>query len=301
MDENDLLPRESEVTACLESQLAEEFNIARDLLRLGLLLTGLKDLNKSSLPHDSVVTVLGIYVKATITFRAIIHLCESGLDRCALPLSRSLFENCLYLSFLARRKVSLFRFNDSKSKPRSPLTLHGKALTPEFRTALYNAWCSLKDEKNVKGWEKTPGLKRSGQQASKRLRQTEMAYLAQIGSEWETQIKGSNTCVGLGIADFAASMGGFYPAWYRTIYAGESQSVHQADMLNYMEFNEEDASFSPRWFTSPVLVKGTLVRAAMIFNQCIKEMHSRFRYNRESISLVQQCVSRLIQSNEVTQ
>ena len=39
----------------------------------------------------------------------------------------------------------------------------------------------------------------------------------------------------------------------------------------------------------------------MIFNQCIREMHNRFRYDKESISLVQQCVSRLIPSNEVTQ
>ena len=301
MDEDDLLPWESEFATCLRSQLAEEFALARNLLRLAVLLPGTKDLRNSSLPHDSVVTVLGIYVKATITFRAIIHLCEAGLDRSALPLSRSLFENCLNLSFLVRRKVSLFQFSDNRSKPKSPLPLHGKALTPAFRTALYNAWCLLKDERNVEGWVKTPGLKRSGQRASQRLSQAEMPYLIQIGPSWEKLIKKSNTCCGIGIADFAASMGGFYPAWYRTIYAGESQSVHQSDMFNYLEFNEEDASFSPRWFTSYVLVKGTLIRAAMIFNQCIREMHNRFRYDKESISLVQQCVSRLIPSNEVTQ
>ena len=74
--------------------------------------------------------------------------------------------------------------------PKYASDFHGKVLDAQiFRTALYNAWCSLKDEKNVKGWEKTPGLKRSGQQAYKRLRQTEMAYLAQIGSEWKTLIK----------------------------------------------------------------------------------------------------------------
>ena len=290
----DLLPGETKVVECLESQLSDEFVLARDLLRLGVALPETKDLNNSSLQHDSVVTILGVFIKACVTFRAIIHLCESGLDRSALPLSRSLFENAMTLSFLSRRRVSLFRFNESKAKPRSPLPLYGKTLTPAFRTALYNAWCLLKEEKTVEGWTRTPGLKRRGSHAHNTLKLVKMEYVADIGTDWETALKRSNTCSGLSISDFARSLGGFYRAWYATIYAEESKSVHQSDLLNYLDCDEAESTFSARWFTSPGSVKVTLVRGASVFYQCISEMHSRFRFDTELVSSARLCADRLI-------
>ena len=78
MSIGDLLPEESRVKACLSSHLAQELELARDLLSFGVMALKSASLDNSSLSHDSVVTVVGIYVKATVTFRAIMHLCESG-------------------------------------------------------------------------------------------------------------------------------------------------------------------------------------------------------------------------------
>ncbi len=141
---------------------------------------------------------------------------------------------------------------------------------------------------------KNARLETESRRASKNLERSEMVYVIQIGNAWEKQIRNQNTCVGLSISDFTRSLGGFYPAWYATVYAEDSQSVHQSDLLNYLDCNEQEAMFSPLWFTSPELVKGTLVRAALMFNQCINEMHVRFRFDRELVSQVRQCADRLV-------
>lgn len=130
-------------------KLPTQLNLAETLLDFGMQLPGQKDLHSTSFPRDSVVTVIGLFTKADLTFRSIIVLCNQGLDRPATALSRSLFETLLNLAFLARKQVSLNRFNDSKAKPKTAVPLHGKMLTPDFRLALFNAWCLLSDDKMV--------------------------------------------------------------------------------------------------------------------------------------------------------
>src|SRR5271157_1883826 len=293
MSIGDLLPEESRVKACLSSHLAQELELARDLLSFGVMALKSASLDNSSLSHDSVVTVVGLYVKVTVTFRAILHLSESGFDRSALPLSRSLYESCLNLVFLVRHRVSLFHFNDSKSSPKTPLQLHGKTLTPSFRTALYNAWCVLWDEKDAESWKRTPGLRRAGKRVFKKLMNIDNPYVDQIGPAWEKWIRGKNTCVGLSIADFAASLGRAFRTWHRSVYAGDSKSVHQSDMLDYLDLAEEDAAFQPRWFTSPDSVRDVLHRAATIYLCCIEEMHKRFDFGVQSGHMIHRFAARL--------
>jgi len=137
-----ILPHESTVRKSIRQNLAEELACANSFLRFGVVLPTTKDVNTVNLPGDTIVSAIGLFVKASTSFRAIIHLCESGLERSAQPLSRSLFENFVYLSFLIRRRVTLYRFNESN---KTSLPLHGATLTPKFRTALFNAWSILRD------------------------------------------------------------------------------------------------------------------------------------------------------------
>ena len=285
---DDLLPHETSIQTAIARLLKQELNCASNLLTFGISLMGKKDLHQVHLPHDSVVTAVGLFVKASISFRAIIHLCAAGLDRSAMPVSRSLFETSLNLTFLIRRRVVLYQFNDSKRKPRTKWELFGKRLSPRFRTALYNAWCVLKDEKMANDQSRTPGLKRAGRRFRKKLDEVVRPYVDDIGSDWESRIKGKNTCVGLSISDFAASLGNNFQRWHRIVYALDSQSVHQTDMLNYLTANEETAAFSPRWHSSPQEVKEALHKASVTYHCCVDELNRRFDFGKNETDAIKQ-------------
>jgi hypothetical protein len=74
-----------------ERRLSKLLTVADELLAFGLELPTEKNLHSIKFPRDSVVTVIGLFTKAHVTFRAIIVLCEQGLERPATALSRSLF------------------------------------------------------------------------------------------------------------------------------------------------------------------------------------------------------------------
>lgn len=260
--------------------LPTQLKLADALLDFGMKLPFQMDLHSISFPRDSVVTAIGLFTKANVTFRSIIVLCNQGLDRPATALSRSLFETLLNLAFLTRKQVSLNFFNDSKAKPKTPVPLHGKKLTPEFRLALFNAWCLLSDDKMVGNWRRTPGLRRHGQRTHNRLTRLDRSYMDAIGPEWTKTIKGKNTCVGLDIANFAASLGTVLQQWYRTVYAGDSSFVHQSDIPSYLDITEY-GNFTPRIYTSAKQVSGVLHRSAMLYLGCIEEMNKRFRFGDE--------------------
>lgn len=258
-------------------KVAQQLAVAQSFLDFGMQLPGQKDLHSIKFPRDSVVTVIGLFTKANITFRAIIILCEQGLDRPATALSRSLFETLMNLNFLLRKQVSLRIFNHSKSKPTSPWPLHGQTLTADFRLALFNAWSILRDEKAIEGWQRTPGLKRHGYRTSKKIAPLDRSYANTIGPAWEKAIKSSNTCVGMNIESFAASLGPAFRKWYRTVYAGESSFIHQSDISSYLSVTS-DGNFSPRIYTSAKEVSGVLLRASTIYLGCVEELNKRLNF-----------------------
>ena len=131
-------------------------------------------------------------------------------------------------------------------------------------------------------WTRTPGLKRDGKRIAKKLVGIERPYVDVIGTAWEERIKGANTCTGLSIEDFAASLSPHLRKWYRTIYADDSKSVHQSDMLNYLDADESTGTFFPRWHTAPKDVRATLSRASTIYLCCVEEMNKRFRFGLQA-------------------
>lgn len=258
-------------------KLLQQLPLAQSLLDFGIQLPTQKDLHSTAFPRDAVVTVIGLFTKAHITYRAIIVLCNQGLDRPATALSRSLFETLMNLTFLVRKRISLRIFNDSKSKPTTPWPLHGETLTAEFRVALFNAWAILRDEKAIEGWQKTPGLKRHGHGASKRVAALDRSYANVIGTAWEKAIKSKNTCVGMDIASFAATLGPAYRRWHRSVYAHDSAFIHQSDTPSYLAATP-DGNFTPRIFTSAKEVSGVLLRASELYLGCVEELNKRFRF-----------------------
>jgi hypothetical protein len=277
-----LLPGEGEARGFVQRDLGDGLHTTGELLTFGLSLPSSRDLYGVGLPPDTVGTATALFIKGCISFRAVIHLCEAGLDRSALPISRSLFETCLNLTFLLRRRIKLWQFKDSKANPKTPWPLFGKKLTPGFRTALLNAWNILKDEKAAAAGERTPGLKRLGRRIQKSLASAPRPYVGQIGPDWETRIRGANTCVGLTIADFAASLGEPFRRWHASVYPRESASVHLSDVAAYLEADTMTGAMTPRWFTSAAEVFQALEKAAMIYSCCVESMHDRFQFGEEA-------------------
>lgn len=270
-----MLPNESNVRRHINQKLSDEFTLCGELLSFGIELINGCDLNHHKLNRASVVSTVALLVKATTTFRSVQHLCEVGLDRIALPLCRSLFENLLNLAFLLRPKVSLCKFEaNGNSLPWKPDL---QQLTCDFRAALYNAWCILKDERHYSQAEQTPGIKRVAKRATRKIKLAPRPFMTTIGPKWEGKLLKGNTCTGLTVADFAASLGKGLRAWYRTVYAGDSNYVHQSDMISYIDVDMEKDAIEFRWHTSPEEIKGVLARSGLLYLCCIQEMCKRFR------------------------
>lgn len=287
----EILPNENKVLQALPKLLANEFDCVKRMLAFGVSLPTTKaNLHQGKLRHDTVITALALYTKAMTSFRASIHLCAIGCDRNALPVNRSLFETSVNLAFLIRHRVALYQFNDnSKAKPKTLVNLHGKRLTTDFRTDLYNAWNILMSEKNVRRYSSTPGIKRAGRRLERKLGDMERPYIDAIGADWEKAIRGTNTCVGLSIKDFASSLGGEFRLWHGLVYTNDSQHVHQSDMIEFIECDETTATFSPRWFTSPDQVRTTLSKAAVfhwaVLRNSTRDFNSAIQRKQASVTL----------------
>jgi hypothetical protein len=279
----EIVPNEGQVLKAIPTLLFDEFDCAKRLLAFGVSLPTTKgDLHNGSLRHDTVVTAIALYTKAMTSFRASIHLCEFGADRNALPINRSLFETSVNLAFLIRQRVNLYQFNDnSKTKPKTPVNLHGKKLTTEFRTDLFNAWSILMSEKNVRRYSSTPGVKMAGRRLQQQIDEMERPYVDAIGADWEKALRKTNTCVGLSIKDFASSLGNAFRLWYGLVYSSDSQHVHQSDMIEFLNC-DSDGTFSSRWFTTPDEVRTTLHKSFVISLGCIEELNKRFRFGDEA-------------------
>jgi hypothetical protein len=283
------LPNERRVKQSIRQLLEGELEKCYQLLDLGIGLPAPEKFNRSQIAADALVMMVGLYTKACLSYRSVIHLCEAGLDRSAASINRSLLETLLNLAFLARRKVSLYHFNNGK---RTPVDLHGKKLTPEFRTVLYCAYCLIRDKAMFGHWATTPGLKRTGKYAHSKLSGLSHPHILALGPDWEKQLgKNPTTCAGIPIKDFAESLGKHFLALYRSIYAVDSQNVHQSDAFDYVEVDDACNHFEPKWHTSPDKVRWALRQASMVFLGCVIELEKRFRFGdkiRQQIKVVDQ-------------
>ena len=139
----------------------------------------------------------------------------------------------------------------------------------------------------VQGWLRTPGLKRTGKHAHKRLSTAPRSHVAAVGPAWEKRLKNSTTCVGLTIADYAASLGPYFRMLYASVYAVHSQNVHQSDGSDYFDVGGNIDSISPRWHTDPAEVRWMLYLSSMMFLGNIEELHKRFRFGENTSRLIQ--------------
>jgi hypothetical protein len=106
-------------------------------------------------------------------------------------------------------------------------------------------------------------------------------------------LRSSTTCAGLKIADYAASLGRSYYTLYRSVYARDSQRVHQRDSLSYVEIDDAVPSVSPRWYTSPHHVRETLDIASLLFVSCMEQLNKRLRFGQHATDRIGEFVDEL--------
>jgi hypothetical protein len=261
-----ILPNETTARNTIRKVLAEELELCKDLLQFGARLPDPAVINANRMPEDTVFTVLGLFTKACVSYRSIIHLCEAGFSHGAAPIRRSLFETFLNLTFLVRRRVFL----------------RGRALDMRFRTDLYHAFCVLRYEKMIGQWANTPGIMRSGKSNHRSLTALPQPFVDVVGPEWKDRLRNSNTCAGLSIADYSAILGKSSYMLYRVVYAMDSQNTHQNDFQEYLDIDDQMQSMSPRWHTSPNEVRQMLHYSSIMFLRCADELHKRFKFGNES-------------------
>ncbi len=259
----------------IRTSLATELNDTAEMLQFGRALPELIHPDTHAELEGILIAPLALFVKAGMSFRGARMLCENALDRTAAPVVRSMFETFLTIAFLLRRDISLRHFSRGVE---TPVDLLREQLTPEFRMAMYAAWCVVKDEQAIERMRFVPELAPGGDQLSRRLATIgRTAHVDTVGPEWEKRLRKNNTCAGISIADLAYSMG--HAVLHGTLYWKASGSVHQSDATEYLDFDHAAKAFVPRWYTSIQQVRRTLHNAATIYWLCLVELHDCLRIN----------------------
>jgi hypothetical protein len=153
------LTDENAAQKAIRTSLAKELNDTAEMLQFGRALPELIHPDIHAELGGVLVAPLALFVKAGMSFRGARMLCENALDRTAALVVRSMFETFLTIAFLLRRDVSLRHFSKGVE---TPVDLLGEKLTPEFRMAMYAAWCVVKDEQAIERMQYVPDLAPGG-------------------------------------------------------------------------------------------------------------------------------------------
>jgi len=260
------LPDEDRVRNEIQRELGECFGFAKRLLTYWLRADLDTGLNGSSIPPIVLRVALSMSIKATRQFRSVIELCERGEAADGAVIARAMFETALVVGFVLKHRFVPREFN-RKGKVTKTINVPGVSLTREFRAMLFVAHQLFQPERFATLHADRPGLKRHAKRRGKIAANdsTIQRYRDEIGPEWtRILMRRPWTYSGLSIANLARSLGALFPQWYDLVYGSQSEHVHAADMLQYVQIDEE-ATTTPQWHEPLENVRGTLLTAIVIF------------------------------------
>jgi hypothetical protein len=274
-----VLPYERRARAQIRKHFRTHIAFAQDVLSLALKIIGQDPENPASgvvtptrtkgLFARTVYLSMGLYAKGCKQLRSIIHLCMIGLTDEAEVISRSLFETILALEFLVRSRVTLKESGNKVSVPK------GKPLTTPFRTQLYLAHVAFEDERRLKEFKKTRGLKRYAKYLGSPGSITKAADTARnaIGPEWTSRVAGAKKYGGVTVRSLAESFGVL--SFYLAVYSKQSGAAHGADALAHFNVRKAGEPFTLKLLSDLDGVGGVLVRSASIFLASIETVNKR--------------------------
>ncbi|WP_459557408.1 DUF5677 domain-containing protein [Lacunimicrobium album] len=226
---------------------------SRDLLDFGIAEFE-RRMNGLSLPRLAMMTVGGMFVKLSTSFRSVIILNSHGHEREAMPITRSMFENLLHLRFILD----------------SDLEIDGEKLGAEFKAQLYRAWAHLRTIKEAKSLGEIDELKEYADRIHAHATAGAFDPKADLGDKWFerlTRSKSLPSCIGLPVIELTKAINPTYVQWYRSVYSSDSKHIHQRDMTEYIDLIEEGdgMTIELKWFTSAEGVLDRMRIAATIY------------------------------------
>lgn len=222
------LPHEEEGRAVIRRELADELQVATNLLNLAtVVFTSDRQLAHEAALDDRVKGLgLALLAKAAKQYRGVGELVTLGLGDIADGVTRMLYETMLAAHFLLLDNVRL----EQNGKPLAPVP--GKPLDRDLRVTMYLANGTFSAQKHYKSISDHPEmLSALGQQARQEVDQDALRWEADLGPEWTKRVR-SQKFAGVSILDLARSLG--FGQLHAAIYGPQSGSVHASDGLSHM-------------------------------------------------------------------
>jgi uncharacterized protein DUF5677 len=267
-----MLPDEAEARAKLSELFRKQFAEMDELHDFSVKLIPFP-LRIDAQPHldrSTVDVALALYVKASRQFRGIQLLCEAGLGTDAYALARNLFETTLAVCFVLQPRFI------PKRNGRRLTRVKGKPLSSRFRARLYIANLAFEQERMLRHWRTTTGLRRvAARTTDASIRKRVIDAEAVIGPDWTERLKQSHSYSGLSIKDLADSLN--LRTSHATFYRSASWSTHATDAEAF--FSAEltlDIAPSPRGIT------GAAGAASVLLLRCIDLLNHRLRRGHDS-------------------
>lgn len=268
-----MLPGEHRARQLLRRAFSSDFALARQVLELGYRVHhDLCEEETSRFGNLAKGICVGLYTKMCKQYRSIHALCELGLTDDAEILVRTMFETCLSVLFLLRKRAIL---RHGKRLPPKPI---GGQFSVSFRAELYTADQALQLDKRVRDWLSTTRLKRNG----KRLEcvATDWVDTARkaVGDDWLKWLKTGST-FGLSIEIMAKNLG--MGIWYSAVYRPQSAKVHAADADQHLESDDFLPVITPKLKPNTTTTTMPLRLANILIMMAGDLINSRFRLGHD--------------------
>src|SRR6266478_3868902 len=272
------LPGENELREYIRANLASELRLASELLNLGMGIFSPSTRARLPEPMDyfELFLSLGIIAKACRQYRGIVALAEISLGDVAESNGRMLLETMLAANFLMQENVALKR--DGALLPNVP----GYPLTTAFRAKLYDAHDAMSTLKTLRGMAKNGDIEKGEADraialAEKQVKETQ----DEIGPEWVSRQKGSDSYAGVRIRDLADSLGKTFI--YHMFYKPACPGVHGADARKFVDVVENvDGSLTFSTVSSAKGVAEALVLSSTAMMDVLNVANKRLGLEIES-------------------
>ncbi len=270
------LPGEQNRSAELQGNLADLFNLAESLFNYWL---G-QDKNswRAGVPMEAANLALILDVQAVRLFRSIVEDCKRAEAFTASILTRTLFETVLAVLFLLKKDVRIIvepvypkgapRGTTPigyAAKPRSKNTKRTAKhrLSRKLRATLFMAKSYFTLEgRHIESLSKYPGMTNKAKQLKKSVDPGIAAeYEHEIGSQWTSVLRRSDSYSGLSIENLAAVLDKSLARWYRTVYHFQSCDSHAVNALQHLDLH--NATTCKAIYVSPDSAVYQSLRAAV--------------------------------------
>jgi hypothetical protein len=264
----------------LQANLAPFFDLAERIHSFWL--AAEKDLwrEQSTLPNYVRNCSGLIDIQAIRKFRSVVEECRRGEARNAAIILRSLFETLLVQTFILTPRLAIMVAPDPKSPNKfracAPSAKHRPAkkdwLSREFRAQLYVTFNVAQANKGMR--RLSAGRKRLSKEVDKLQQKagTEVAAqtLKDIGPEWVSIHKESDSYSGLRVGDLARLLRKDLSAWQQSPYHFQSKDVHAVNYTPYL--NLDGGAITARYISTDrevrvVMHEALCIMLTIIFGQ----------------------------------